>query len=317
MYNNFFDIFFFGMNSKKSVSDYYKINKKWAGLNIFYQLLSLVLSRFVYTLPETMDDRFFELILLTNGVNGTGVGKDNELGNFKVGYGNQFSKYGYYNVVNLMDYMGLSQGTYIPDCPGNVMPDCVLTYDNKYNIPPLSRILWYAEQLTRIRSSITTCIANMKGTVMFKCTKDQEPAIKRAWINADDGSPVIISFNPNEGSMDLDPEVLTNPQTADILKGLHEEYDKTFSEFLTEFGINANGVVNKLSGISSDELKQNDQSRELNLLSAFEMRKQGIEKINKMFGVNAKVELAEPLQDKEPDTPEEEDESNDDISGTE
>lgn len=313
----FFDLFFFGMNSKKNTSDYYKLNKKWAGLNIFYQLLALVLGRFEYGLPEGMDDRFFELTLLSNGVNGTGKGRDGSLGNYRVGYGNKFSKYGYYNNVNLMDFMGLSQGIFIPNCPGNIMPDCVLTYDNKYNIPPIYRIKWYAERLTQIQGSISACIANLKGTVIFKCTKEQEPAIKRAWKNADDGSPVIISFAPNEGVNDLDPEVITNPQTGDILKQLQEAYDKTMADFLTEFGINANGVINKLSGISDSELQQNDQARQLNLLNAFNMRQKGIEQINKMFGVTASVKLAEPLEMKEPDVPydEQEDDNYDDISG--
>lgn len=297
---NFFDMFFFG-NGKKSVSDYYKINKRWAGLNIFYQLLALVLGRFKYTLPDGMDDRFFELILITRGVNGTAKGRDGEIGNYSVGYGNQFSKYGYYINVNLMDYMGLSQGNFIPDLPGNVQPDCVLTFDNKYNIPPIMRIKWYAERLTAIQGSIAACIANMKGTVIFKCTVEQKPAIERAWKNADDGTPVIISFNPNEGAMDVEPEVITNPQTGDILKQLQEAYDKTMSQFLTEFGINANGVINKLSGISDTELEQNDQAREIALNNALEMRQKGIEQINKMFGVNAKVELAEPLKIPDPE----------------
>ena len=99
---NFFDVFFFGLNSKKSVSDYYKLNKKWAGLNIFYDLLSLVMSRFVYDFPDTMDARFFELVLLCNGVNGTARGTDGEISNFKVGYGNKFQKYGRYNNCNLI-----------------------------------------------------------------------------------------------------------------------------------------------------------------------------------------------------------------------
>ena len=297
---NFFDMFFFGVGGKaKSASDYYKLNKRWGGINIFYALLALVLGRFEYELPEGMDERFFELALISRGVNGTARGRDGEIGNFTVGYGNKFSKYGYYNNVQLMDFMGLSQGSFIPDCPGNLMPDCVLTYDNKYNIPPIFRIKWYAERLCSIQGSIAACIANMKGTVIFKCTKEQEPAIKRAWKNADDGTPVIISFAAGEGGMDLDPEVITNPQTGDILKQLQEAYDKTLSDFLTEFGINANGVINKLSGVSSQELEQNDQARAINLQNALIMREKGIKQINEMFGLNCKVKVAEPLEPQE------------------
>lgn len=308
---NFFDVFFFGLNSKKSVSDYYKLNKKWAGLNIFYDLLSLVMSRFVYDFPETMDPRFFELVLLCNGVNGTARGTDGEISNFKVGYGNKFQKYGRYNNCNLMDFMGMSQGMFIPDWPGNVDPDCVLTYDNEFGRPPLYNIKWYAEQLTITRSSITTCIANMKGTVMFKCAKEQEAAIRRAWKNADDGSPVILSFGPGEGEGLMDPNVITNPQTGDILKQLQETYDKIMADFLTKYGINANGVINKLSGVSGDELRQNDQARQLNLNEALQMRQQGIDKINKMFGINASIRLADPLLI--PTKSDKEEQGNDDI----
>ena len=294
---NFFDVFFFGLNSKKSTSDYYKISKKWGGLNIFYDLLMTVMGRFEYgNLPDMMDDRFFELALIADGCNVTAPNKEAQPQNFKVGYGNKFQQFGYYNNVTAMDYMGLSHGQFIPDLKGNVMPDCVVTFDNKYNIPPLYRIKWYADRLTTIQGAINACIANLKGAVIIKCTKEQEPAVKRAWKNADDGTPVIISFAPNEGGMDIDPEVITNPQTPDILKCLQETYDKTLADFLTEFGINANGVINKMSGVSGMELMQNDQKRQLNLNNALAMRKQGVEKINKMFGTNITVDLVEALE---------------------
>lgn len=306
--NCFFDAFFFGGSSKKSTSEYYKLSKKWAGLNIFYDLLMTVIGRFEYeNLPDSMDDRFFELCLIAHGCNVTAPNKEGLPQNFKIGFSNQFQEYGYFNSVGVMDFMGRSYGQFIPDLKGNVMPDCVVTFDNKFNVPPISRIRWYADKLCDIQGSISTCIANMKGTILFKCTKEQEPAIKRAWKNADDGSPVIISFAPNEGGYDLDPEVITAPQTGDLLKQLQETYDKYLSMFLTEFGINANGVINKMSGVSDQELIQNDQKRQLNLNNALVMRQQGIEKINKMFGTNITVKLVEPLQQPEPKYNEEND----------
>lgn len=298
--NTFFDVFFFGLNSKKSVSDYYKINKKWAGLNIFYELLSIVLGRFEYILPEGMDARFFELCLISEGKNGT-IKEGSEYGNYKIGYGNPYSKYGYFNNVNLLDYMGKSHGTYIPDCPGNIQPDCVITYDNLYNIPPIFRIKWYAQRLTDIQGAISACIANTKGTTVIICTPEQKPAVERAWKNADDGVPVIVALNTGEGDMAPEPQVITNPQTGEILKILQELYDKNYADFLTEFGINAHGVINKLSGISSDELKQNDQARELNLNNALSMRKKGIDQMIKMWGVEASVDVVEPLKQPKPE----------------
>lgn len=302
MYDNFFDVFFFGMNSKKSISEQYKISKKWDGLNIFYELLSILMGRFEYDLPEGMDARFFELSLLTNGANVTCKELSGEIGNYKIGYGNKWSKYGYYNNIQAVDYMGQVHGNYIPNCPGNIMPDAVITYDNLYNTPPITKIIRYATRLADLQGSINSCIANLKGSVIIRCSKEQEAAVRRAWKNANDGSPVIISFAPNEGGFDIEPEIMTSAQTGDILKTLQETYDKTLSLFLTDFGINANGVINKMAGVSGEELEQNDQMRQLNLDQAFRMRQKGIKEINEMFGVSASVKLTEPLEKKEPET---------------
>jgi hypothetical protein len=136
--------------------------------------------------------------------------------------------------------------------------------------------------------------------VIIRCSKEQEPAVRRAWENASDGSPVIISFAPGEGGFDIEPEIITSPQTADILKSLQEGFDKYLSMFLSEYGINSNGVINKMSGVGDQELKQNDQMRELALDQAFRMRQKGIKEINGMFGVQASVKLAKPLETPEP-----------------
>lgn len=309
MNTGFFDIFFFGTGNKPKEKDY-AIEKAWGGLNLFYYLISLVMGRFEYEFPETMDPRFYELSLICDGVNGTA--KDPTPQNFSVGYGNKFSQYGYYNNVNLMDYMGLSHGMYIPKCPGNVEPDCVLTYDNLYNIAPISRIKWYANRLTKLQGSIAACIENLKGTIIIQCSEEQVPAVKKAWADASDGKPVIIGFGENNGGLGEEPKVTTSSQTGEILKQLQEAYDKTMAEFLTEFGINANGVINKLSGVSSTELQQNDQARQINLMNALKMREKGINEINEMFGLNCSVKLADPLAIVKEDP----DYGSDDISGT-
>lgn len=311
MNDNFFDFFFFGCGtgSKKSISDQYKISKRWAGLNIFYGLLSILMGRFIYDLPEGMDARFFELTLLAQGSNLTCRDKSGELGNYYIGYGNKFNKYGYYNNAQAMDFMGLSHGNYIPNCPGNIEPDAVITYDNLINTPPIMRIKWYADRLTDIQGSINACLANLKGCVIIRCSKEQEPAVRRAWSNANDGSPVIISFAPGEGGFDIEPEIITNPQTGEILKELQESFDKYLSMFLSEYGINSNGVINKMSGVGDQELKQNDQMRQLNLDQSFRMRQKGIDEINEMFGVQASVKLAKPLE-----TPEPKDNKDDDFN---
>jgi hypothetical protein len=289
---DFYDMFFFGQGNKKSLSDLGIQNKKWAGLLIFYRLLDLVMGRFDYKLPDTMDPRFLELSLLSGG-EAVILKYMNEILNLRITAGNRISRYGYYNNFQAVDYMGKSYGYYIPDDPGNISPDCVSIKDKKkLTIPPMYRIKWYADRLTTIQGSINSCIANMRGSTIIQCQKEQEKPIKKAFQDAADGVPVILSFSEFEGGYSIEPKVISNPQSADLLRELQEAYDKTMADFLTEFGINANGVINKLAGVSGKELEQNAQSTEIALNAAYEARKDGLKRASEMFGTPMSVEIA-------------------------
>lgn len=285
---DFYDMFFFGSFRNKGTAKDGIIRKKWGALNIFYRLLDLVRGRFVYALPDTMDDRFLELNMIYSGKAAV-FQKDGEVLNGEVQSGNSWSRYGYLDNCTLVDYMGRSYGRFIPNLPGNVMPDCAFVFDNKYNVPPISRIKWYADRLATIEGSINSCITNLRGSTIISCSIEQKKPIENAYKNAADGVPVILSFDQHEGGLQTPPSVITNPQTPDILKTLQEAYDKTMAEFLTEFGINANGIINKLSGISDEELRQNVQMTEIAFNQAYNSRKEGLAKASEMFGVEMSV----------------------------
>lgn len=288
--NEFFDAFFFGPGRRKNGRKGASIQKGWTGLNIFYRLLNLTLSRFKWNnLPDTMDARFLEMCLVTDAQAAV-ANTDKGIMNLRVMSGNPLSPYGYYNTIQLGDYQGRYYGNYIPDCPGNVMPDAVLVYDNIYNVPTISRIKWYADRLTDIDTGIRAALGNLKATTIIQCTKEQEPAVRRAWDAADVGVPVIFSFGQMEGAFSQPPAIITNPQTAEILKSLQEAYDKTMSQFLEEMGIESHGVINKLSGVSEGELARTEQATHLNLQQALDMRIQACEKMSDLFGLDVSVE---------------------------
>lgn len=288
----FYDQFFLGRGSKKkSLASRAIFEKNWAGTNTFYRLLDLVGSRFKpkdNSFPETMDYRFSELAIICDGACGAGLYND-ELVNGQICGGNKISRYGYYNSFQMVDYMGRSYGTYIPDLPSNVGADSVMVFDSKYNTAPISRIKWYANRLTQLQGSINAAIINMRGSVVITCKPEQVNAVSKAWQDAGDGIPVILDMNEVQGGYPIKPEVMMNHVTGDVLKSLQETYDKTVADFLTEFGINANGVINKLSGISDEELAQNEQATEIAFNAALDMRNEGWQKFNKMFGTNIEI----------------------------
>lgn len=289
---DFYNGFFFGVPggcSAKTLARKGKLTKSWAGLNIFYMLINLWRGRVKYDLGDTGDPRFLQLCQIYTGKAGV-INYKGEVINLDPQAGNSWSRYGYLNNVTLVDYMGKSYGQYIPDMPGNVMPDCVMIYNNDYDVPPISRIRWYADRLTSIQGSISSCITNMRAAMIISCTKEQEKAIKKMLTDMEEGAPIFFSFDAMEGGYQLRPEILTNPVTGELLKSLMEAYDKTMAEFMTEFGINANGIINKLSGVSDIELKQNEQRTQIAFNQYFEAQKDGIDRVNKMFGTNWSVE---------------------------
>lgn len=314
----YYENFFLGKASKKkTLASRAIFEKHWSGTNTFYRLLDLVGSRFKPkedSFPETMDFRFAELSTICDGHMGVGLYKD-ELVNGQICAGNKISRYGYYNSFQMVDYMGGTYGTYIPDLPGNIMPDAVMIFDSKYNVAPISRIKWYANRLTQLQGSINAAIMNLRGSVVINCRPEQKDAVTAAWTAAGDGIPVILDLNELAGGYPIKPEIMVNNMTGAILKQLQETYDKTFADFLTEFGINANGIINKLSGVSDMELEQNEQATEIAFNAALDMRNEGYQKVNKMFGTNIEIVPAFTQSFKN-DTIEQEEVSDNDLSGT-
>ena len=284
-----FDYMFFDNYFSKD-KNRLKINKTWNARLIFYRLLSIVMGRFKYTLPETMDARFLELSLIQAGF--AGVAEINgDLMNLQVVAGSSFSPYGYLVNYNLVDYMGRDYGRFIPDTPGQRdIANSVYIMDNPRNVPPIFRIKWYAERLCTIQTSIDAAIKNLRAGAVVVCPKEQEAPVKKAFSQIDDGAAIVLAYNENNAFIDP-PKILTNPQTPEVLKALMESYDKTLANFLTEFGINSNAVINKLSGVSDNELAQNEEATDIALQQALECRRDGMERIEKMFGVPCSVDI--------------------------
>ena len=71
-----------------------------------------------------------------------------------------------------------------------------------------------------------------------------------------------------------------------------ETYDKTIADFCGEFGVNANMVMNKLSGVSDKELSQNDERNEILLNTVLDSVKEGLKQASELFGEEMTVDLS-------------------------
>ena len=291
-------MFFFGNqfgNGHKNALKEAKIDKGWAGLNIFYSLLSLVMGILKFKLPETMDARSFKLTLIQNGyaviskIKKFKYSEDGDLMNLMPTDCNNMTPYGRILNMGCVDYSGKSYGRFTPYTPTNKTGNAVVVYWNEENVPPIYRILWYAKQLLTIQNQITVAIKNTKASVAIACEKEQVKVIEDNWAKADEGKPLFLDYNSSFGNK---PELLINNLTAEVLKTLMETYDKTFSKFCNEFGINADAVINKMSGVSEKELSQNDESNSINLMNIINSVKEGLALASEKFGEEMTVEIA-------------------------
>lgn len=288
---NYFDMFFANFGGGRG--DRFEYDQKAAAALIFRRLMTLVLNRFKYTgLPESVDVRYLEMCLLTGG-KAAFHKEGNDIFNYAAIISGSFNRYGYPVSIELMDYMGKTYGRVIPLLPGNeVGADGVLMYDNKNDIPPVFRIWWYANRLYLLQSSISTAIHNARAGVIWETnSRAQTRAIEKALKALDDGKPFIITYG-EENDLKDPPKITCNIQTPEILKTLTETYDKTLADFLTEFGINANGVINKLSGVGDLELNQNVEATQIALNAFMESRRKGLERLNQLYDINASIEPA-------------------------
>lgn len=294
--NDYYESFFFGIGSRgyKGAAKDARLKKNVNWWNIFCQLVNLVANRFKPkdgTLPDTMDWRFLMICLINSNKAGI-IDANGEICNGNIIGGSNFSRYGYLINCNVIDFMGKPYGTkYIPNTPGlEDVANCGIIYMNELNSVPISRIIWYAQRLTELQSSISAAISNLKGTVVISCEKEQEKVIARDWQAGGEGVPVILKYD-GASSFGNKPELMCNPQTGDVLKILMETYDKEFARFCSEFGINSNQVMNKLSGISDDELQQNEEQNYIILHSDLDCLNKYFARANKMFGTNIEIEI--------------------------
>lgn len=322
---NLYDNFFFGtMSGKKYSTKDQLIKKNWTGRKIFYNLLDYVISRFKWDLPDTCDSRFLELCLICDGYaiiskpktmpSGLDASDFDGIMNFKMLNNSSFSMYGYPVSSTIADAMGRTYGTVKLSTPNSTNgAEAILLMNSKYNMAPIQRIKWYADRLVELESAISAAVLNTKASVIVRCTPEQKNSVLRSFQEAVDGAPIIITIDKgfDQGA---DYELVFNQINTDVIKTLYEMRDKTYADFFQEFGMSANGIVNKMSGVSTTEIMQSAESVSNRLNADLDIRKKACEQVKELFGIDISVDLAfDKLET--PDNTNDDEEVNDDELG--
>lgn len=265
-----------------------RIHAKFMQDRTFYHFVDYLylaaVSRFKWeNLPETVSQRMLEQSLIMHG--SCLFFRLDVDGNFYAtpsANSGRFDLYGIPLTRQVSRPNGFSKRFHASD------GDNILIY-NDYTLMPFIPVIWYyATKFTRIEIAKDVNTELQKKPKAIRTNKDNVKSVKEALNQQQLGIPFILADDeltqPNDKS-----EVLSF-DTPIILEELEKEKNALFSEYLTRLGFN-NINIYKSAHLTVDESNANNEHILSFRNSALEMREEACEKINKLFGLNVKVEF--------------------------
>ena len=258
-------------------------------IHYYNRLTELAISMFEWkNLPKTVDARFLELSLYSNGM--AIFFKDDEMGYLAMQtmIGGNLDVY---NVPNIRT--AYATNGYNMNLDEN---NSVIIWNNMLRTNCLTDIELFARRLYECERTIDVNIKAQKTPVAILCDENQRLTMKNMYAQYDGNEPFIF------GSKDLDIKkiqaITTNaPYVAD--KVMQTKF-QIWNEAMTYLGI-SNVNMHKKERLLNDEVTRNMGSTVASRYTRLEMRKQACEQINDMFGLNIDVDYREDIQFVEPD----------------
>lgn len=245
------------------------------------RLTEMCLSRFEWkNLPDTIDERFLELCLFEKGM--CVFFKDDVMGylalNVTIG-----GKLTVYNIPTKR--RAFATNGYQMELDET---NSVIIYNNYLHKNSKLDVEMFAQRLYNIDRAIDVNANAQKTPILINCTEAQRLTLMNIYKQYDGNEPVIFG---NKGLDTNSLKVLqTNaPYVCDKLYTLKTEI---WNEALTDLGI-SNINISKKERLITDEVSRNMGGVLANRFSVLESRRQAVEQINKMFGLNIEVNFRE------------------------
>lgn len=252
------------------------------------RLTELSISMFEWVnLPDTVDERFLEMTLFTNGC--AVYFNDDVLGNLAlpVAINGQWNVYKIPIRRRAYSVNGYQNGDLTID-------NSVMIYNNMIRTNSVRAVRMYARRLWDLDRSIDVNARAQKTPVLLQGTEQQRLTLLNAYKELDGNSPVIMAdkdFDLRNGPIScISTEA---PYVADKLYQLKTEI---WNEALTYMGI-SNLNIQKKERLVADEVTRNMGGTIASRYSRLEMRRKAAEEINDMFGTDIEVNYREDYRE--------------------
>ena len=256
-------------------------------MQYYNRLTELAVSMFEWkNLPETVDARFLEMCLFSDGMC---VFFEDEV----LGYlGLRCMIGGRLNVYQIpTDRKAYATNGYQKELDGT---NSVIIFNNYLHTNSMLDVEMFSKRLYNLDRAIDVNANAQKTPVLIQCDESQRLTMKNLYKQYEGNEPFIF------GSKGLDANGLKVLQTGApyVADKLYELKTQIWNEALTYLGISNINVVKKERMIT-DEVTRNQGGTVASRYSRLESRRQACKQINEMFGLDIWVEYREDFQDVE------------------
>lgn len=262
-----------------------------ATFNVYYnRLVDLAVTCIEYdNLPDTIDPRFLELVLLSDGM--AVVFKDEGIDNLLALRTMVNGRLNVYDIPIRREAYASNNYRMQLD-----ITNSVLIYNNYLHLPSNLELAMYAQKLANLDQTIDINVNAQKTPLLVTSTENERLSMKNVYMQYEGNMPVIF------GSKQLNPDAIKVLKTDApfVADKLFELKSNIWNEALTYLGI-ANISLNKKERLISDEVLRSQGGTIASRNSRLKARSEAMKEVNKMFGTNIEVHFNEDLDITLPD----------------
>lgn len=254
-------------------------------LQYYNRLLELAINMYEWkNLPDTVDERFLELTLFSDGM-AVFFQDDGGLGYLCL----QCMIGGELDVYRIpIDRTAYATNGYQMRLNNQ---NSVIIFNNYTHTNSMLDVEMYARRLYEIERTIDVNVKAQKTPVLIRATENQRLTMKNLYMQYDGNEPFI--FGDKQLDMDGIKVLKTDaPYVADKLNILKRQI---WNEALTYLGIE-NSNTEKKERLVSDEVTTNLGGVEAQRFCRLNARRQAAKAINEMFGLNISVDFRQETQ---------------------
>ena len=249
------------------------------------RLTELSISMFEWkNLPNTIDPRFLELTLFTDGQ--VVFFKDEELDYLAL----QVVTNGQFDVYRIpVNRRAYAVNGYQRDLNNK---DSVIIYNNYLHCNSILDVKQFARRLYNLDRIIDVNANAQKTPVLVQGTEQQRLTLTNLYKEYDGNAPVIFG----DKNLDINSLKAINTQAPYVADKIYQLKTQIWNEALTYLGI-SNINVQKKERLISDEVTRNQGGTIASRYSRLESRREACRKINNMFGLDLWCNYREDFQE--------------------